>query len=84
MFFSFIAKNALQSQSEFLFFVFCFLQIQGDLSKERKINRGQNRAITASEYFSDCLSRLALLFFKALIGRILSLERWGTEMERVV
>lgn len=68
----------------FCFLFFFFLQIQGDLSKERKINRGQNRAITASEYFSDCLSRLALLFFKALIGRILSLERWGTEMERVV
>lgn len=45
---------------------------------------GQNRAITASEYFSDCLSRLALLFFKALMGHILSLERWGTEMERGV
>lgn len=66
------------------FFFFFFLQIEDDLSGERKINRGQNRAITASEYFSDCLSRLALLFFKALIGRILSLERWGTEMERVV
>ena len=74
----------MPSKVSLSFVLFFFLQIQDDLSKERKSNRGQNRAITASEYFSDCLSRLALLFFKALIGRILSLERWGTEMERVV